>query len=81
MAGKILSTVDSMLYVTKVENQFFSFPRKMDIIERRLGETVVFQRKPDGYINATQICKAAGKLWADYYRLKGTQEIIKALEV
>ncbi len=31
-------------------------------------------------INATQMCKAAGKLFADYQRLSGTKDYFQALE-
>ena len=32
------------------------------------------QRRSDGYICATDICKAGGKKWNDYWRLQNTQE-------
>ena len=36
-------------------------------------------RMKDGFINATKLCKSAGKLWADYYRLKKTQAFLNEI--
>lgn len=44
-----------------------------------LNGTPVQQRESDGYINATQLCKAAGKFLADYRRIKETQELLLEL--
>jgi len=41
---------------------------------------VIAQRKSDGYVNATAMCKEVGKLPADYMRLTGTQELLKEAE-
>lgn len=38
-------------------------------------------RREDGFINATQICRACGKLWADYWRQSSTQEYVQAVSV
>lgn len=46
---------------------------------RDLYGSPVSQRQADGYVNATELCKAAGKQWADYWRLAGSQEFIQAL--
>lgn len=40
---------------------------------------IVAQRAVDGYINATAMCQAAGKLFADYRRLGTTDEYLKEL--
>lgn len=40
---------------------------------------VVRLRSKDGYVNATAMCKAAGKFWADYYRLGSTKEFLVEL--
>lgn len=37
------------------------------------------QRATDGYINATAMCKAAGKSFADYNRLASTQDFLNEL--
>lgn len=48
-------------------------------IPHSLEGEVVTQRQKDGYINATAMCKAAGKNWADYYRLGGTKAYLDEL--
>lgn len=40
----------------------------------------VGQRRADGYLNASALCKAAGKLWADYRRLDGSERYLTELE-
>lgn len=52
---------------------------EIPFINRELEKTPVTQRITDGYINATGICKAAGKNFADYWRLTSTQEFVEAL--
>lgn len=42
-------------------------------------ETQQLQRKTDGYVNATLLCKQAGKLFGDYQRLQSTQDFLAAL--
>jgi hypothetical protein len=41
---------------------------------------VVRQRARDGYINATAMCKAAGKLWGNYHQNEGSQAFLMELE-
>lgn len=36
--------------------------------------------RADGYINATQLCKAGGKQFNHWYSLDGTGELIRTLE-
>lgn len=43
------------------------------------GGEVVHQRASDGYVNATAMCKSAGKLFSDYRRLKATGEFTAEL--
>jgi hypothetical protein len=43
------------------------------------GATI--RQRSDGYLNATDMCKATGKLLADYKRLKSTQEYFKAFSL
>jgi len=42
--------------------------------------SVISQREADGYINATAMCKAAGKEWANYNQNSTTKAFLKALE-
>lgn len=48
-------------------------------IDRRAENEVIFQRVTDGYINATAMCKAAGKKMNDYNRLSTTQPFLDEL--
>lgn len=41
--------------------------------------SLIQQRASDGYINATAMCQASGRLWADYNRLAATQAFFGAL--
>jgi hypothetical protein len=41
---------------------------------------LIQQRLNDGYINATAMCRAAGKEWANYHQNATTKAFIKALE-
>ena len=40
---------------------------------------VINQRAKDGYINATAMCKAAGKRFFDFHRLDTTEAFLDAL--
>ncbi len=46
-----------------------------------LNNIVIESRKPDNFINATQMCKAGGKLFGHWSRLDSTKELIKTLEI
>lgn len=48
-------------------------------VELSSGRRRVDQRVCDGYIDATAMCKAAGKQFRDYYRLKSTKDYIEEL--
>ena len=52
---------------------------EIQFIKHAYAGAVVEQRAMDGYINATAMCKVAGKLFADYGRLLSTQEFLEAL--
>jgi hypothetical protein len=38
-------------------------------------------RKSDGYVDVTNLCKAGGKLFADWQRLQRTKDFLKELEI
>ena len=40
----------------------------------------IHQRPKDGYINATELCKKAGRLFGDYRRLEASNAYLEALE-
>ncbi len=51
------------------------------VIMHEIHGVQIGQRKIDGYINATAMCKAGGKKLNDYLRLKSTKEYFYALSV
>jgi KilA-N domain len=52
----------------------------MKLIEHEVQGSSVPQRSSDGYINATAMCQAAGKLWGHYNDNAGTRAFLAALE-
>lgn len=52
---------------------------QLALIAREVDGEVIHLRTKDGYINATSMCKSAGKLLADYTRLKTTQDFFDEL--
>lgn len=51
-----------------------------ELIRHRVeGGEVIPQRPQDGYINATAMCRAAGKRWPDYWRLPSAKEFADEL--
>ena len=51
------------------------------IIEHEEAGTPIHQRASDGFVNATALCKAAGKTVHDYIRLNSTTEFLNALSL
>ena len=51
----------------------------LTLIQHQVSNSVVGQRASDGYVNATALCKAAGKLFAHYKSNDNTQEFLSAL--
>ncbi len=49
------------------------------MISRDFNGAVIRQRSSDGYLNASDMCKANGKRWFNYYRSKETQGFLVAL--
>lgn len=49
------------------------------LIEHEIDGDHIHQRPKDGYINATELCKKAGKQWADYRQIANTQEFFEEL--
>lgn len=49
------------------------------LISREFNGDIIQQRELDGYVHATAMCKACGKLFADYNRLDTTQAFLVAL--
>lgn len=52
---------------------------ELQLIHRETNGVVIDQRASDGYINATELCKAAGKKWSHYMDTGPTKAFINAL--
>lgn len=52
----------------------------LDLIPHRVDGAIIDQRAIDGYVNATAMCRAVGKLFADYARISGTKAFLVELE-
>lgn len=52
---------------------------ELPLITHRIEEITIFQRAQDGYIDATAMCKKAGKDFYEYSRRGQTKEFIEAL--
>lgn len=52
-----------------------------DLIIARWNDTDIQRRVSDDYVNATLMCKANGRLWADFFRLEQSQRYLEALSV
>ena len=55
------------------------FGFELALIPHEIEETLINQRVIDGYVNATAMCKAVGKLFGDYSRLGQTQAFLAEL--
>ena len=53
---------------------------ELSLIKHEVPNGIIPQRPSDGYINATEMCSAAGKKFNDYYRLKSTGAYLNELE-
>lgn len=49
------------------------------LLRHEFGGNSVLQRQSDGFINATEMCKACDKRWPDYFRLDAAKAFIDAL--
>ena len=54
---------------------------ELALIPHKVENRVVQQRAVDGYINATEMCKVAGRPWNRYWDTKRTRRFIQALSV
>lgn len=52
---------------------------QLELIPRRVEGALIHQRASDGYVNATSMCNASGKAFADYARLRTTGEFMAEL--
>ncbi len=56
-----------------------ALPQSAPTIEVRQWHGTPISRRADGYVNATAMCKAYGRLFADYRRLDRTAQYLQAL--
>ena len=54
--------------------------QNLDLITHEVNNSVIPQRAGDGYINATALCKAAGKQWNEYRSNKATERYLAVVE-
>ena len=54
-------------------------PESIQLINHSLNNNLVCQRKDNGYINATALCKACDRKIATYLRAETTKEFLSAL--
>ena len=57
------------------------FPQQPMLIEHSVNGDVIHQRPRDGYINATELCQRAGKLFGNYNQLAQTQAFLTELSL
>lgn len=48
---------------------------QLSLISREIDGEIIHLRAKDGYINATSMCRTAGKLLSDYTRLKNYSRV------
>ena len=56
-----------------------NFQIALPLVQYELEHEVIHQRVRDGYVNATAMCKAAGKQFNDFYRLRTTAPFLQEL--
>lgn len=52
------------------------YQKQLDLIPHAVNGSIIEQRTKDGYINATALCKAAGKQWGEYNANKATKAFL-----
>ena len=60
--------------MTQIQSEL-EFP----VIEHTMGSDLINQRARDGYINATAMCKVAGRPWNRYWDTRTTKDFVQAL--
>ncbi len=62
-----------------MDNEPIQTKLMLPIINHETDNQIISQRIEDGYVNATAMCKAAGKRWGDYYALSTTKPFLEEL--
>lgn len=76
------NVADKLVVVPKpstTKNSSSNFQLPLPLVQYEIDREVIYQRVKDGYVNATAMCKAAGKNFADYNRLASTKAFIDEL--
>ncbi len=53
--------------------------RQLTLITHEIDNTLIYQRAADGYVNATAMCQASGKMFGHYNASSATQEFLREL--
>ena len=75
-------TIEKQEEIIKNNNHYVENDINNQIIEPGqliLNDIVIISRSEDGFVNATQLCQAGGKRFADWYRLDSTKKLIHVL--
>jgi len=56
-------------------------PLQLELLDHSYRGEIIRQRARDGFINATAMCKAAGREYSRYREMKATNEFLKALSL
>lgn len=52
---------------------------QLPIITRKFKDSLIRQRAVDGYLSATDMCKAVEKSFSDYRRSKASEEVVQSI--
>lgn len=52
----------------------------LGLVVRTWNDAPISRRDSDGFVNATAMCQASGKLWGNYYQLDRTKAYMEALK-
>lgn len=63
--------------LTVEEDEQLELP--LSLIKHEEDGQLIYQRFSDGYVNATAMCKVAGKEWSNYSQLESTKAFLKEL--
>ena len=77
--NKRLNSINNILYIEnkKIKETSLAIAPKKPLV---LNDMIIEVDPVSLMINATQMCKAAGKKWSHYVQLDGTKDFLRALE-
>ena len=77
---QLKNLINDKLNTKKEEHEKINNTHLEPPIPLELNGISILSRAEDGYINATAMCKAGKKLFANWYQLESTKDLIKELE-